>query len=274
MNELALFAGAGGGILGGLLLGWRTVCAVEIDAYCRQVLMQRQDDGILDPFPIWDDVRTFDGTEWRGLVDVVSAGFPCQPFSVAGKQQAADDDRNGWPATARILGEVRAPWVLLENVPGLIATGYLATVIGDLATLGYVGRYGILSAASVGAPHRRERLWIVGHASSIRCDAGRTGEPLSRAGMDGQTGDVADAYGERRGNAPQRLCALPITRRICERQASGDRGWWSSESGLGRVADGVADRVDRLKAIGNGQVSRVVAAVWEMMTQSRIRRTG
>ncbi|MCA9180554.1 MAG: DNA cytosine methyltransferase, partial [Planctomycetales bacterium] len=74
LNELALFAGAGGGILGGKLLGWRTVCAVEIDAYCRRVLMQRQNDGVLDPFPIWDDVRTFDGHAWRGKVDVVSAG--------------------------------------------------------------------------------------------------------------------------------------------------------------------------------------------------------
>ena len=83
MNELALFAGAGGGILGGHLLGWRTVCAVERDAYCARRLMQRQNEGHIPPFPIWDDVRTFDGREWRGIVDVVSGGFPCQAHSSA-----------------------------------------------------------------------------------------------------------------------------------------------------------------------------------------------
>ena len=87
MNELALFAGAGGGILGGKLLGWRTVCAVELDAYCRRVLLARQRDGCLSRFPIWDDVQTFDGKPWRGSVDVVSGGFPCTDISVA-KQKA------------------------------------------------------------------------------------------------------------------------------------------------------------------------------------------
>ena len=84
MNELALFAGAGGGILGGQLLGWRTVCAVENDEYARGVLLARQNDGRFDPFPIWDDVRTFDGRPWRGSADVVSGGFPCQDISSAG----------------------------------------------------------------------------------------------------------------------------------------------------------------------------------------------
>ena len=85
MNELALFAGAGGGILGGHLLGWRTVCAVEWEAYPASILVARQNDKILPPFPIWDDVQTFDGKPWRGIVDVVSGGFPCQDISAAGK---------------------------------------------------------------------------------------------------------------------------------------------------------------------------------------------
>ena len=84
MNELALFAGAGGGILGGKLLGWRTVCAVEWEPYPASVLCARQNDGLLPPFPIWDDVQTFDGKPWRGIVDVVSGGFPCQDISAAG----------------------------------------------------------------------------------------------------------------------------------------------------------------------------------------------
>jgi DNA (cytosine-5)-methyltransferase 1 len=114
MRELALFAGAGGGILGGKLLGWRTVCAVEIDPYCQRVLFARQRDGMLEPFPIWDDVRTFDGTRWRGHVDVISGGFPCQPFSSAarGRNNAIDL----WPEMLRIISECRPGYVSAENV--------------------------------------------------------------------------------------------------------------------------------------------------------------
>jgi len=124
MNGLALFAGAGGGILGGLLLDWRTVCAVEIDPYCAGVLLARQNDGVLPPFPIWDDVRTFDGAAWRGIVDVVSGGFPCQDISCAGRGAGIDGERSGlWSEMARIVGEVRPRYVLVENVPALTHRG-------------------------------------------------------------------------------------------------------------------------------------------------------
>ena len=93
MNELALFAGAGGGILGGKLLGWKCVCAVEIDDYARSVLIARQNDGSIAPFPIWDDIRTFDGGAWRGVADVVSGGFPCNDISSAGKGAGIDGDK-------------------------------------------------------------------------------------------------------------------------------------------------------------------------------------
>ena len=82
MNELALFAGAGGGLLASKILGWDTVCAVEIEEYPREVLQQRQRDGYLEPFPIWDDVRSFNGKEWTGKIDIITGGFPCQPFSI------------------------------------------------------------------------------------------------------------------------------------------------------------------------------------------------
>lgn len=95
MNELALFAGAGGGILGGHLLGWRTVCAVEWEPYAASVLAARQNDGLLPAFPVWDDVRTFDGKPWRGIVDVVSGGFPCQDISAAGAGAGIDGERSG-----------------------------------------------------------------------------------------------------------------------------------------------------------------------------------
>jgi DNA (cytosine-5)-methyltransferase 1 len=114
LNELALFAGAGGGLLASRLLGWQTVCAVELEPYCREVVLRRQRDGLLDLFPIWDDVRTFDGRPWRGVVDIVSAGFPCQPFSVAGQRHGKNDERNLWPDTARLLGEVGCRYTILE----------------------------------------------------------------------------------------------------------------------------------------------------------------
>jgi DNA (cytosine-5)-methyltransferase 1 len=91
VNELALFAGIGGGILGGQLLGWRTICYVENNAYCTEVLKARIQEGYLCDAPIWGDIRTFDGHPWAGSVDVITAGFPCQPFSVAGTQESKDD---------------------------------------------------------------------------------------------------------------------------------------------------------------------------------------
>ena len=134
MNELASFAGAGGGILGGKLLGWRTVCAVECEPYPASVLAQRQKDGLLPPFPIWDDVRTFDGKPWRGIVDVVSGGFPCQDISAAGKGAGITGERSGlWMEMARIISEVRPRFAFVENSPTLTSRG-LGVVLGDLAT--------------------------------------------------------------------------------------------------------------------------------------------
>ena len=161
MNELALFAGAGGGILGGKLLGWRTVCAVEWEPYPASVLCARQNDGFLPPFPIWDDVQTFDGKPWRGIVDVVSGGFPCQDISAAGKGAGIDGERSGmWREMARIIHEVRPKFVFVENSPMLTSRG-LGRVLGDLASMGFDARWGVLGAADVGANHQRDRIWIV-----------------------------------------------------------------------------------------------------------------
>ncbi|HOR08358.1 MAG TPA: DNA cytosine methyltransferase, partial [Candidatus Fermentibacter daniensis] len=137
MRELHLFAGAGGGILGGILLGHTCVCAVELEPYCRNVLLQRQRDGILPRFPIWDDVRTFDGKPWRGRVDVVCGGFPCQDISAAGKGAGITGERSGlWSEMARVIGEVRPRYAFVENSPMLTVRG-LGTVLRDLAAMGY-----------------------------------------------------------------------------------------------------------------------------------------
>jgi len=120
LNELALFAGAGGGILAGHLLGWRTVAAVEIEDYPRRVLLQRQADGLLPRFPIWDDICTFDGKPWAGKVDVISGGFPCQDLSAAGKGAGLDGERSGlWREMARIICEVQPRYAFIENSPML-----------------------------------------------------------------------------------------------------------------------------------------------------------
>jgi DNA (cytosine-5)-methyltransferase 1 len=167
MNELALFAGGGGGILGGHMLGWRTVCAVEYAAYPRSVLLARQRDGMLPRFPVWDDVRTFDGKPWRGHVDVVSGGFPCQDISVAGKGDGLDGERSGlWSEMARIIGEVQPRFAFVENSPMLTSRG-LDRVLADLSTLGYDAVWGVVGADDAGAPHRRERIWILAYANSI-----------------------------------------------------------------------------------------------------------
>ncbi len=204
MNELALFAGAGGGILGGKLLGWRTVCAVEREPYAASVLAARQNDGFLPAFPIWDDVCTFDGRPWRGVVDVVSGGFPCQDISAAGKGAGIDGERSGlWGQMARIVGEVRPRFVFVENSPLLVGRG-LVRVLADLAEMGFDARWGVVGASDVGAPHRRERCWIVAHAERIeggqRLDADlqwRRANKAEQAGMGCCGPALADADGMR-----------------------------------------------------------------------------
>ncbi|WP_338157245.1 DNA cytosine methyltransferase [Leptospira interrogans] len=164
---MALFAGAGGGVLGGKLLGWRTVCAVEINSFRARRLLQRQNEGHLPPFPIWDDVRSFDGFPWRGFVDVVSGGFPCQGVSVAGKGRGLDNELSGlWKEMGRIIREVRPSFVFVENSPLLTRRG-LDRVLGDLASMGFNAIWGVLGANHAGAPQKRERIWILAYSNEI-----------------------------------------------------------------------------------------------------------
>lgn len=161
MNELALFAGIGGGLLGSRLLGWRTVCAVEIEPFCIDRIMQRQNEGHLDRFPIWDDIRTFDGKPWRGIVDVVSGGFPCQDISVAGKGAGIEGERSGlWSEMARVIGEVRPKYAFVENTPALLVRG-IDRVLGDLAEMGYDARWGCLGGDYIGSVVKSERFWLI-----------------------------------------------------------------------------------------------------------------
>lgn len=251
MNELALFAGAGGGLLATrCLLGWRTVCAVEIEPYRREVLLRRQGDGVLDLFPIWGDVRTFEGRPWCGKVDVVTAGFPCQPWSTAGKREGEGDHRNLWPDTMRIIREVGSRYVLLENVPGLLAHLYFGTILGELAEGGYDCRWDCFRACDEGAPHIRDRVFILGYTNRNR-------EPAMP--IDGEAAGLSALVDL--GNANSRQ---PGWRK--QQQEGGESarcvGWWDVEPGICRVVDGLACRIHRLAALGDGQVPAVVVRAW------------
>ena len=282
MNELALFAGAGGGILGGKLLGWRTVCAVEWEPYPASVLCARQNDGLLPPFPIWDDVQTFDGKPWRGIVDVVSGGFPCQDISAAGTGGGITGSRSSmWKHMARIIGEVQPRYAFVENSPMLTTRG-LGTVLGDLASLGFDAEWGVLSAADVGANHLRERIWIVarnmadskkllGNGSNNNTEISMEREKKSEPRNNSWSEDVANT-----SLSGFSSCNKPTprpTEQVLEKQSwgsgneYGDRKYWEAEPNVGRVAHGMASRVDRLKAIGNGQVPLCAATAWRLLKE-------
>ena len=246
MNELHLFAGVGGGILGGMLLGHTCVCAVEIDSYCRKILLQRQRDGILPKFPIWDDVRTFDGRPWRGKIDCICGGFPCQDISVAGKGAGLDGERSGlWREFARIIGEIRPRYALLENSPMLAVRG-LGRVLGDLAETGYNARWLVMGADDVGAPHRRKRIWILAHT-----DAPCERREHATGGDKGSQSAQFQVWGE------------GAFRALLDTQ----KPQYAVHSEDERMADGIPDFVDRFKAIGNGQVPLVAATVFNVLTE-------
>jgi DNA (cytosine-5)-methyltransferase 1 len=288
MNELALFAGAGGGILGGHLLGWRTVCAVEWEAYPASILVARQNDKILSPFPIWDDVQTFDGKPWAGIVDVVSGGFPCQDISAAGRGGGITGSRSSmWKQMARIIGEVRPKFVFVENSPMLTSRG-LGTILGDLAEMGLDAEWGVLSAADVGANHKRERIWILAYSNGNsnfrekprsnelsnsmerikRKDNSSTWKPC------GTSNNVRKnaLCGHEKANMAYASCKNVERQRKsigiqAQRNSIGSSSWWKTEPNVDRVANGVASRVDRLKAIGNGQVPLCAATAWKLLIE-------
>lgn len=239
LRELALFAGAGGGILGGRLLGWKCVCAVEIENYLRRVLLARQRDGILPRFPIWDDIRTFSGAEWRGRVDVVTGGFPCQDISCTGTRVGIKGRKSKlWVEMARVVGEVQPSFVLVENVPDLLKRG-LSTVLGDLACLGYNARWGVLGSEATGAVHKRQRIWILAYPHSTPQASRHTSKPSEKQPRYGKR-----SKDEVRNTYKRKLPTAAL---------------------FPRGLDGVANRLDRIKAVGNGQVPAVVELAWTIL---------
>ena len=242
MLELSLFTGAGGGLLGTKLLGWTCVGAVEIDGYCARVLEARQREGHLDQFPIWHmDIREFNrrvAGRYRGMVDVLSGGPPCQPFSQAGLRRSKDDERNMWPAFIECARVVRPKRIFLENVPGLLLDSYFGTILEDLEAANYVVRRppAVVGACALGAPHMRRRLWLVADSNGVDGDKGVWFWEAHKGAVQ------PDDFSEVR------------------------RNWLETVSGVARGADGVADELDRLRCAGQGQVPAVVAAAWELLS--------
>jgi DNA (cytosine-5)-methyltransferase 1 len=250
---LALFAGYGGLEIGidAAFGRVRTVGFVERDSYSASTLVARMEEKTLDQAPVWDDATTFNGRPWRGVVDIISAGFPCQPFSMVGRRLGIQDERWLWPDIERVIGEVRPRWFVGENVPGLAnRDGGLSEVLWSLSSLGYDAVWGCFRADEVGASHRRERLFILAKLA----DSDSEGLQRRRRESVGQEGrQVEDGQG---GG-----CSCPIFAPKPE-----EVGVWREllarspevEPSICRISDGATERLDfsqdRLRSCGNGVV--------------------
>lgn len=314
MNVLDLFSGIGGFSLGLELAEMRTVAFCEIEPFCRAVLRKHWPN-----VPIFRDIKHVTTESIRRLqpIDLVCGGFPCQPVSVAGARRGEADERWLWPEFARVIREVEPRWVLAENVPGLLSADrgrLFGGILRDLAALGFDVEWHCISAASVGAPHRRERVWIIGHADSNDvgaergipkrshtessgsccdvantdsrgCEGERRGGVLNgiretlRDNFDGCDRAVADTPSERLEGWSKSKAARQTFRLACHlgvalgnangapsdtfaaggrpRSAVGESSWWSFEPDVGRVANGIPARVDRLRSLGNAVVPQI-----------------
>lgn len=227
----SLFAGIGGLDLGlERTGGFKTVWFAEIDPFASAVLKRH-----------WPDVPNLGDIRGIGAdtppVDVLAGGFPCQPVSLAGRRLAQEDPRWLWPQFARVIGELRPRYVIVENVPGLASKG-LGEVLEDLSSLGYDAEWDIISAASVGASHLRERILLVAYANgSARLGSGGSSQAVYR---------------------PE---AVERSRRRC----SGSGIDWPTEPDVGRTSYGVPHRLDRLRALGNGVVPQVAEFVGHLI---------
>jgi DNA (cytosine-5)-methyltransferase 1 len=268
LKVLDLFSGIGGFSLGLERAGFRTIAFCEIDSFCRRVLAKHWPD-----VPCHDDIMTREFQE--GEADVICGGFPCQDISVAGKGAGLAGERSGlFRELVRAIRLVRPRFAILENVAALLGRG-MGAVLGDLAEIGFDAEWHCIQAAEVGAPHKRDRVWIVAYADGERpaqpagserqsgvgpvvcCevlgDAHRAGLAIGQADQDRQPFDASSAA-ERTGSrishadgqSPPRL-AIPW----------GERREWVPEPDVGRVADGIPARVDRLRGLGNAVVPQI-----------------
>ena len=274
LKILDLFSGIGGFSLGlEATGGFETSAFCDIDPYCRKVLQQHWPN-----VPIFEDIKKLKGTD-IGTVDIITGGYPCQPFSVAGKQKGVEDKRHLWPEYFRLIKECRPTWVIGENVSGHIKLG-LDSVIEDLESEGYSTRTFSISASSIGANHKRERIWIVAHRKENVADAygvndaiggvDRTIQETGGSGSIDERGSGTNANGFSQSSKNETLDST-ITNSNSKRQQEQWRtsttqtknksiecsSWWKTEPNVGRVVNGVPNRVDRLKALGNSLIPQI-----------------
>ena len=269
MNELSLFSGYGGLSLALKLTGiqTRTVAYVEWEKYPQGIIKARIKDGYLDDAPLFGDISTFRGEQFRGVVDIITAGFPCPPFSQAGLHRGVEDPRNKWPDTLRVIREVRPQYVLLENVPGILTASrkrgtpsYGAVVVGELAETGYDCFWQVIGADDVGAPHRRKRWLCFGVLADCK------GERLEGVRVNSHQ----EGWQESDGSVGLRSRTIPTWppgpsqsdewgRVLTDRPDLAPALTKKAESQFRGMVDGRSHRVDELKALGNGVVPAVVA---------------
>lgn len=261
MNHLSLFSGIGGIDLAAEWAGMKTVAFVEQNKFCQKVLAKHWPH-----VPIFDDVKTISAKDIHEPIDIISGGFPCQPFSNAGKQLGAKDDRHLWPEYLRLIQELRPTWVVGENVAGIINLA-LDDVLADMEALGYATRAFVIPACAVGAQHRRERVFIMGHSSSCGCDR----KPRRRSGkkfkdrylrMEEISFPNASSIGQQ-GQGLHGRCFDTKTHPNGKADwtkygGQGNEAIWCAEPDVGRVANGIPARLDRLKSLGNAVVPQQI----------------
>ena len=280
MRVLDLFSGIGGFSLGLEAAGMTTVAFCERDPYGTKILNKHWPD-----VPVHSDVRQLDGTKFSGSIDVVCGGFPCQPFSVAGKQRGKEDDRHLWPEMLRVISESKPRWVIGENVSGFVRMA-LDDVSLDLENEGYTVRTFVLPACAADARHRRDRVFIVGYANSKhgwrdtngRRESGlEVGRNLLAQTRREQVPDSTDrpskdvAYATDKGLQGREIsCNTEGEGTHANEQFTGfgyasGRQEWPSEPAVCRMAHGVPNRVDRIKALGNAVVPQLIQIIGELV---------
>ena len=251
MNYLSLFSGVGGGDLAfqHLLEGFRCVGYVEYEEYCQKVIKQRIEDGLLDSAPIFGDIREFNSRgyaeAYKGMVDLITGGFPCQPFSVAGKRKGEYDPRNMWPQTINTIRMVRPPYAFLENVSGLLDSGYMSKIFSDLAEAGFNAKWTVLGTHHIGGLFKRDRLWILASTSTYRLEK-----------------CMQEISGRFKFNGWE-TNTLAFNR---AKKVNGDRLLWPSDNRFWRLVNGQPYWVERIGANGNQQDGRVAATAWKILS--------
>ena len=249
----SLFSGIGGLDLGLERAGMRVIWQSEIDPYASRVLKKHW-----PKVPNYGDIKEI---QWSNVVrpNVICGGYPCQPFSNAGRRHGTDDPRHLWPWVRTAISELRPDYAILENVRGHLSLGGLS-VIGELADIGYDAEWRIISAASVGANHRRDRLFIVAYPDGGRMERPRA--ELEATGVSGIGQEMANPTSERLQRA-----VGSVYERSRNGLAVGRGEWWETEPDVGRVANGVPHRVDRIRGLGNAVVPQVAELVGRLVIE-------